>query len=163
MFYRTIVVFLLVIQASFVFSQVIVEEKVVELDEVEVLSESILKSTYKISHLSKTKIEQMQMHDIGKLLTSQPNISGIKKGSVGIDPVMRGFKYSQLLVLLNSNTKIEGGCPNRMDPTFSHISKNNINDIIILRGPYALKYGANFASNVSKTSSNASASCSHSA
>ena len=148
MFYRAIALVFLVIQASFVFSQIVVVEKVVELDEVEVLSESITKSTYRISHLSKTKIEQLQMHDIGKLLTSQPNISGIKKGSVGIDPVMRGFKYSQLLVLLNSNTKIEGGCPNRMDPTFSHVNKNNINDIIILRGPYALKYGANFGGTI---------------
>ena len=144
MFYRVIISVLLVIQATLIFSQTEIEEKVVELDEIEVLSGSIIKSTYKITHLGKTKIEQMQMHDIGKLLTTQPNISGIKKGSVGIDPVMRGFKYSQLLVLLNSNTKIEGGCPNRMDPTFSHISKNNINDIIILKGPYALKYGSNF-------------------
>ncbi len=148
MFYRAIASILLVIQVSFVFSQIVVEEKVVELDEVEVLSGSITRSTFKISHLSKTEIEQIPVQDIGKLLTSQPNISGIKKGSVGIDPVMRGFKYSQLLVLLNSNTKIEGGCPNRMDPTFSHISKNNINDIIILRGPYALKYGANFGGTI---------------
>ncbi len=148
MFYRAIASILLVIQVSFVFSQIVVEEKVVELDEIEVLSESITRSTFKISHLSKTEIEQIPVQDIGKLLTSQPNISGIKKGSVGIDPVMRGFKYSQLLVLLNSNTKIEGGCPNRMDPTFSHISKNNINDIIILRGPYALKYGANFGGTI---------------
>lgn len=144
MFYRAFLSIIFVLQVSYVFSQTIVEEKLVELDEIEVLSESIIRSTYKISHLNKTKIEQMQVHDIGKLLTSQPNISGIKKGSVGIEPVMRGFKYSQLLILLNSNTKIEGGCPNRMDPTFSHISKNNIDNIIIYRGPYALKYGTNF-------------------
>ncbi|MEZ5195165.1 MAG: hypothetical protein R2764_01805 [Bacteroidales bacterium] len=40
---------------------------------------------------------------------------------MGIDPVVRGFKYSQLNVQVDNGLKIEGGCPNRMDPATAHV------------------------------------------
>jgi iron complex outermembrane receptor protein len=55
---------------------------------------------------------------------------------VGIDPVVRGFKYSQLNVQLNGGLRIEGGCPNRMDPATAHVDMNDLENITILKGPF---------------------------
>lgn len=85
--------------------------------------------------------EPEAIRDIGDFLRSEPNISGIRKGGIAIDPVIRGFKYDQVNVFLNGGVKIEGGCPNRMDPVASHTEMENIDRIEIVKGPYVLKYG----------------------
>ena len=81
---------------------------------------------------------------IGDFLRGSSNISGIRKGGAGIDPVVRGFKFSQLNVITDNGQKIEGGCPNRMDPAVSHLDIEDIKRIDIYKGPYALRYGPNF-------------------
>ena len=80
--------------------------------------------------------------DIGEYIKTVPNVSGIKKGGTSIDPVIRGFKFKQVGVVIDNGIKIEGGCPNRMDPALSHIGPDDIKTIEIFKGPYALRYGA---------------------
>jgi iron complex outermembrane receptor protein len=94
--------------------------------------------------IGEASISQMTSKDIGDALRGQANISGIKKGGTGIDPVIRGFKYSQLNVQLNEGQKIEGACPNRMDPPTAHIDLDDIRMLEIFKGPYALRFGPNF-------------------
>ncbi len=89
-------------------------------------------------------ISRVPARDIGDFMRSQPNISGIRKGGTGIDPVIRGFKYSQLNVQLNEGHKIEAACPNRMDPPTAHVDISDIQQIEIFKGPYALRFGPNF-------------------
>jgi iron complex outermembrane receptor protein len=89
-------------------------------------------------------ISKVVARDIGDLLRSQSNISGIRKGGSGIDPVVRGFKYSQLNVQVNEGQKIESACPNRMDPPTAHLDVDDIQKIEIFKGPYALRFGPNF-------------------
>lgn len=79
--------------------------------------------------------------DLGEILRSEPNVSGIRRGGYAIDPVVRGFRYSQLNVHLDEGIHIEGGCPNRMDPVMSHIDNEYIERIEIIRGPYLMQYG----------------------
>jgi len=81
------------------------------------------------------------IRDVGDFLRKEPNISGIRKGGVAIDPVVRGFKYNQVSVLQNSGVKIEGGCPNRMDPVVAHVENEDISQIEVIKGPYVLQYG----------------------
>ncbi len=81
------------------------------------------------------------IHDIGDFLRQEPNVSGIRKGGIAIDPVVRGFKYNQVTVLLNNGVKIEGGCPNRMDPVVAHVENEDISGIELVKGPFLLKYG----------------------
>jgi len=89
-------------------------------------------------------ISQMAARDIGDLLRGQSNVSGVRKGGSGIDPVIRGFKFSQLNVQVNEGQKIESACPNRMDPPTAHIDIDDIQMIEIFKGPYALRFGPNF-------------------
>ncbi len=94
--------------------------------------------------LLKEDIELMAVRDIGDQLRLLPNVGGIKKGAVNIDPVIRGFKYSQITTLLDGAIHIEGGCPNRMDPASSHIALDDMAEMQVLKGPFALRYGAVF-------------------
>jgi iron complex outermembrane receptor protein len=110
-----------------------------QLSEVEVLGKSV--KFYPINVISAKNLEFEAIRDIGDFLRQEPNVSGIRKGGVGIDPVVRGFKYNQVTVLMNSGVKIEGGCPNRMDPVASHVESENIQKMEVIKGPYVLKYG----------------------
>lgn len=84
-------------------------------------------------------------HDAGQFLKDSPNISGIRKGGAyGVDPVLRGFKKNQLMVVMDGVLQSQGACPNRMDPPTSHIQMEQIEEVEILKGPYALKLGPSF-------------------
>ena len=111
----------------------------VTLSEVEVYAKKV--SIYPIEPILIKDFNFQPVHDLGDFLRQQPNVSGIRKGGVAIDPVVRGFKYSQVSVLLNNGVKIEGGCPNRMDPVVSHVENEEISKIEVIKGPYVLKYG----------------------
>lgn len=99
---------------------------------------------YSTEYFDEMKMRSLPVRDVGDLLRSTPNISGIRKGGISIDPVMRGFKFSQINVQLNNGQKIEGGCPNRMDHPAAHIDPDDIREMEIIKGPYALRYGPNF-------------------
>jgi iron complex outermembrane recepter protein len=89
----------------------------------------------------KSEIELSLVRDIGDYLRSIPNVSGVRKGGAGIDPVVRGFRFSQVNVILDGGIKVEGGCPSRMDPVTSHIESEEIERIEIFKGPFNLRYG----------------------
>jgi len=79
--------------------------------------------------------------DIGTLLRMMPNTSGIRRGGSAIDPVYRGFRNNQLLITTSEGLRIEGGCPNRMDPTTSHIDAEDVSMLRWESGSNMLLYG----------------------
>ena len=90
------------------------------------------------------ELHESGANDVGDFLRGSANINGVKKGGTNIDPVIRGFKFSQLNVVLNTGQKIEGGCPNRMDPATAHVETEDIKYIQVIKGPYALAFGPSF-------------------
>ena len=101
----------------------------------EVNKEQIIsKLPYMKTKLFKKQVEENASHDVGDFLRSSNNISGIRKGGTQLDPVVRGFKYSQLNIQVDNGLKIEGGCPNRMDPATGHIEIEEIESIEIFKG-----------------------------
>ncbi|MEZ5082567.1 MAG: TonB-dependent receptor [Bacteroidales bacterium] len=57
-------------------------------------------------------------------------------------------------MLLNSGQKIEGGCPNRMDPATAHTELENTEQIDVIKGPYMLRYGPSFGGMIDMQSKN---------
>ena len=114
------------------------------LDEIEVRDKTFNRHSFPARKIEKMEIRQSAARDVGDFLRQEPNLSGIRKGAVGIDPVLRGNRFKQINVVVNSVMNIEGGCPNRMDPAISHIDIDDIREIEILKGPFALRYGPNF-------------------
>jgi iron complex outermembrane receptor protein len=127
-----------------VFGQGEKPDTLISLEAVDIIESPISKQAYTIENMDRKSIEVLPAKDVGALFRSIPNVNGIRKGGGVLDPVVRGFKYSQLNVQLNDGQKIEGGCPNRMDPANAHIDVDDISSLEIIKGPFALKYGPNF-------------------
>ncbi len=94
--------------------------------------------------VAREQIIQTSATDIGTYIRAVPNVSGIRKGGSTVDPVIRGFKYGQLNVQVDDGQKVEGGCPNRMDPALSHFEIEDLEGLEILKGPYSFRYGTSF-------------------
>jgi len=124
--------------------QVFLEKDIQNIPGVEITDQAFEWEPYKKEVVDQATIESLPARDPGEFLRREPNVAGIRKGGGNIDPVVRGFKFSQLNVQTNTGQKIEGGCPNRMDPAASHIDVNDISRIEIIKGPYALRYGQAF-------------------
>ncbi|MGD9329146.1 MAG: TonB-dependent receptor plug domain-containing protein, partial [Cyclobacteriaceae bacterium] len=117
-------------------------EKTILLDSILIEDEVLDEVKYVASkYVTKKDLQNQQIRDVGEYLRSIPNVSGIRRGGANLDPVVRGYKYSQLNVLLNNGVKIENGCPNRMDPVTARIETEDIGNIEIIKGPFLLKYG----------------------
>jgi iron complex outermembrane receptor protein len=120
-------------------------EKTIVLDSILIEDEPIDRVNYvATNYIDKKELQTAQTRDVGDFLRSIPNVSGIRKGGANLDPVVRGYKFSQLNVILNNGVKIENGCPNRMDPVNARIETEDIGNIEIIKGPYLLKYGPSF-------------------
>jgi iron complex outermembrane recepter protein len=88
-------------------------------------------------------------HDGGALLSQDASISTIRKGgNYGFDPVLRGFKYDQLNIVINGGQSATAACPNRMDPPTSQMAPNMTDRIEVLKGPHALRFGAGFGGTI---------------
>jgi iron complex outermembrane recepter protein len=117
-----------------------VSDTLIKLPEV-TITDSVINRITPRSVIPGDLFQKTNIADIGEILRNEPNISGIRRGGYAVDPVVRGFRYSQLNIFLDEGIHIEGGCPNRMDPVLSHIEPEQIERMEIVRGPYLLKYG----------------------
>jgi iron complex outermembrane receptor protein len=112
-----------------------------ELMAVEIRDDKIERPAYSKVVLKTAQIEDNPVRDIGDFLRDVPNVGAVRKGGANLDPVIRGFKFNQLNVQVDNGLRMEGGCPNRMDPTTSHVEAGDIEAIEIVKGPFALRYG----------------------
>jgi len=86
--------------------------------------------------------------DSGAFLLSAANVSGVRRGGFGMDPVVRGFANSRLNIRVDGLTSSAAACPNRMDPPTSHIRITDIERVEIHHGPHALQFGPSFGGTV---------------
>jgi len=138
---RIILIFSSLFCFYYSFGQVEEFDTLISLEGVEIRDSAIEKQPYQLEMINQNNISAAPSKDVGILLRTVPNVSGIRKGGIGIDPVVRGFKYSQINTQVNHGMKIEGGCPNRMDPAVAHIDVDDINKLEVIKGPFALRYG----------------------
>ncbi|MDF1878241.1 TonB-dependent receptor [Sulfurimonas sp. SAG-AH-194-C20] len=74
--------------------------------------------------------------DVAQALSdSVPSIDISRRSGIANDVLIRGQKRDNISVEIDG-TKIQGACPNRMDPPVSHILANQIQSIEVIEGPY---------------------------
>ncbi|MDD2412186.1 MAG: hypothetical protein PHR79_04650, partial [Bacteroidales bacterium] len=86
----------------FFFSQVClaqIQDSVITLPKVEIVSKETKADISMIKSLSLEFLENES--DISKILKLQPNLSAVKRGGTSLDPVVRGFRNAQLMILLS--------------------------------------------------------------
>ncbi len=116
------------------------EDSIVQLPVFE-LTDTSVQRRMPVSIINSGLLEQIKEADLGEILRKQTNVSGIRRGGYAIDPVVRGFRYSQISIFLDEGIHVEGGCPNRMDPVLAHIEPEQVHSLEIVKGPYLLQYG----------------------
>jgi len=88
------------------------------------------------------EIEERRPRDVGEFFREIPGASVVKKGGMALDPVIRGFKYEQLNVIIDGGVRVFGACPNRMDPSTAHVQAEDLEKVELFRGPYTVRFGS---------------------
>lgn len=110
------------------------------LEEILITAKSPLNLTK--SNIEGRTIQVENPHDGGAMFINQAGFGVEKRGNYGMEPVLRGFKYSQLTVLIDGGIHSTNACPNRMDPTIAQIAPEEIDKIEVIKGPFSVRYGA---------------------
>ena len=83
--------------------------------------------------------EALKSADLGEALFKQsPSVSLVRRSGIANDIIVRGQKKDNINVTIDG-VKLYGACPDRMDPSVSHVLTNNIDFIEIHEGPYSVE------------------------
>lgn len=95
-----------------------------------------------IHHQSKLSIADWVQHDAGQVLQQVPGFAAVRKSTAyAADPVFRGFKHDQVLVLTNGCLSTLTACPSRMDPPSSQVLISQASDVQVVKGPHSFRFG----------------------
>ena len=81
------------------------------------------------------------------ILSRLPELSLVRRGAYGMDPVIRSFNAAQINVLLDG-MRIHGACTDRMDPATTYIEPLNLQNIQVQTGAASLLNGASVGGNI---------------
>ncbi|MDZ7771713.1 MAG: TonB-dependent receptor [Balneolaceae bacterium] len=91
--------------------------------------------------MEQSDVREANPRDSGELLRSVSGVGAVRRGPVGLDPVVRGLRETEVGTYLDG-TRIFPGGPARMDSPLSHLDPSTISSIEVVKGPYALTWGA---------------------
>ncbi len=86
-------------------------------------------------------IREANPRDAAELLRELPGLDAVRRGPIGLDPVVRGLRETEVGVYLDG-TRIFPAGPARMDSPLSHFDPAVLGEIDVVTGPYALTWGA---------------------
>lgn len=94
-----------------------------------------------VTVIQSSEIRNREARTLGDLLRGQPGIATAVDGSVGSDPIIRGLKRDQVLVLVDG-VRINAMQPPARGSLASYVNVDLIERIEIVRGPGSVLYGA---------------------
>ena len=92
------------------------------------------------TELAREEIREASPQDPGQLLRVIPGANAVRRGPLGLDPVVRGFRETQVGVYLDGTRVFPAG-PARMDAALTHVDPSAIGSLEVVKGPYALTWG----------------------
>lgn len=93
------------------------------------------------SSLDDSEVRQSNPRDVGEALRVLPGIDAVRRGPVGLDPVVRGLRETEVGVYLDGTRQFPAG-PARMDSPLTHLDPSALERVEVVKGPYALTWGA---------------------
>ena len=90
--------------------------------------------------IQEAEIQEANPRDAGELMRKIPGTSAVRRGPVGLDPVVRGLRETQVGVYVDGMRTFPAG-PARMDSPLSHTGPSTMQSVEVAKGPYALTWG----------------------
>ena len=87
------------------------------------------------------EVQEANPTDVGGLLRNFSGLNAVRRGPLGLDPVVRGLRETEVGIYTDG-TRSFASCPARMDTPLGHLDPSNISDVKVVKGPYALTWGA---------------------
>ena len=86
-------------------------------------------------------IERRVARDLAQSLRGHAGVTALRRGAINLDPSVRGLYAEQIGVFVDGTRTFAAG-PARMDSALSHVSPHALRSLRVVRGPYALTWGA---------------------
>jgi iron complex outermembrane receptor protein len=86
-------------------------------------------------------VRETNPRDPAELLRRLPGVDAVRRGPIGLDPVVRGLRETQVASWVDGERRFPAG-PGRMDSPLTHLDPLAIRSIEVVTGPYALTWGA---------------------
>ena len=87
------------------------------------------------------ELDEQGEQDVGEYLRAQPGLSSVRRGPINLEPTIRGLQENQVGMFVDGTRTFAAG-PARMDSDLSHVSPRTIESVRVVKGPYALTWGA---------------------
>jgi len=120
------------------------EEVVVVLEPVTVTAKGyealVSKTAGSVNVIGQEEIRRSGARTVGDLLRGQPGLAVAVDGSVGVDPIIRGLKRDQVLVLIDG-VRVNVMQPPARGSLASYVNVDLIERIEVIRGPNSVLYG----------------------
>jgi iron complex outermembrane receptor protein len=101
-----------------------------------------------VSELDERELEEANLQDPGESLRLLLGSDAVRRGPVGLDPVVRGLRETEVGAYVDGVRIFPGG-PARMDSQIAHVDPTSMARMHIVQGPYALTWGAGNLSAIS--------------
>ena len=88
-----------------------------------------------------SQLERRAAQDVAGYLRSEPGVGAVRRGSINLEPTVRGLYEAQMGVFVDGTRTFAAG-PARMDSEISHVSPHMLESIEVVKGPYALTQGS---------------------
>ena len=85
-----------------------------------------------------TELREAGARDVAEALTVLPGVWKLRKGGIANDVVLRGYQGENLNVLIDG-VRVQGACPNNMDPGVFHVDLAEVDRVEVSRGPFDVK------------------------
>ncbi|MEM1179098.1 MAG: TonB-dependent receptor [Acidobacteriota bacterium] len=79
--------------------------------------------------------------DLSEQLRTVPGLDAVRRGSINLEPSLRGLQEEQIATLVDGTRTFAAG-PARMDSNLSHVGAHAADGVSIVKGPYALAWAA---------------------
>lgn len=93
------------------------------------------------TQLEADAVRERNPRDAGEALRGLQGVDAVRRGPVGMDPVVRGLRETEVGTYMNGTRLFPAG-PARMDSPLTHLDPSAIQHVEVVKGPYALTWGA---------------------
>jgi iron complex outermembrane receptor protein len=99
------------------------------------------------SQMEQQAVREANPRDPGELLREVSGVDAARRGALGLDPNVQGLVETEVATFVDGERRFPAG-PARMDSPLTHVDALAYRSISVVKGPYALTWGAGSLSSI---------------